>query len=303
MDGVRAGRPPGDRVVVCGEVLFDRFPDGGEVLGGAPFNVAWNLEALGADPLLVSRVGNDALGDRILASMTDWGMRTVCLQVDKLHATGTVEVGFDDGEPVFDIAADCAYDYIDEEMIPEIAGRPLLYHGSLVCRGSRSRRALESLIHRCQPSIFLDVNLRSPWWEESRVHHLLETAPEVKMNADELTALARGESRLEARAHNLLSRFAIERLHVTRGEAGALAFTAQGECLEVRPDNPIPVVDMVGAGDAFASVLILGRLNSWPLATSLQRAQEFAAAIVSLQGATISDRSFYQGFREAWRVQ
>ncbi len=33
------------QVCVFGEVLFDHFPDGRRVLGGAPFNVAWNLAA------------------------------------------------------------------------------------------------------------------------------------------------------------------------------------------------------------------------------------------------------------------
>ena len=33
------------RPVVFGEVLFDCFPDGSRVLGGAPFNVAWHCQA------------------------------------------------------------------------------------------------------------------------------------------------------------------------------------------------------------------------------------------------------------------
>ena len=32
--------------VVFGEVLFDCFPDGSAVLGGAPFNVAWHLHGM-----------------------------------------------------------------------------------------------------------------------------------------------------------------------------------------------------------------------------------------------------------------
>ena len=75
------------RVVVFGEVLFDRFPDGSEVLGGAPFNVAWNLQAFDARPLLVSRVGNDRLGRRILAAMKDWGMDLGGMQVDEHRPT------------------------------------------------------------------------------------------------------------------------------------------------------------------------------------------------------------------------
>ena len=48
------------RLCVFGEVLFDHFPDGRRVLGGAPFNVAWHLQAFGEAPRFISRVGADA---------------------------------------------------------------------------------------------------------------------------------------------------------------------------------------------------------------------------------------------------
>ena len=53
------------RPVIFGEVLFDHFPDGARVLGGAPFNVAWHLQAFGSAPLFVSRVGNDPAGREV----------------------------------------------------------------------------------------------------------------------------------------------------------------------------------------------------------------------------------------------
>jgi len=43
-------QPLTDSPVLFGEILFDRFPDGREVLGGAPFNVAWHLRGFGLDP-------------------------------------------------------------------------------------------------------------------------------------------------------------------------------------------------------------------------------------------------------------
>lgn len=52
-------------VQVFGEVLFDQFPDGRQVLGGAPFNVAWHLAAFGAAPRFISAVGADAAGAQI----------------------------------------------------------------------------------------------------------------------------------------------------------------------------------------------------------------------------------------------
>ena len=60
------------RLCIFGEVLFDHFADGKRVLGGAPFNVAWHLQAFGEAPHFISRVGDDAEGDEIQAAMRDW---------------------------------------------------------------------------------------------------------------------------------------------------------------------------------------------------------------------------------------
>ena len=68
------------QLCVFGEVLFDHFPDGRRVLGGAPFNVAWHLQAFGKRPHLISRVGDDAEGQEIRTAMRDWGMSEAGLQ-------------------------------------------------------------------------------------------------------------------------------------------------------------------------------------------------------------------------------
>jgi fructokinase len=52
-------------VLLFGEILIDRFPEQ-EVLGGAPFNVTRHLQAFGCTPVLISRVGRDDAGARIL---------------------------------------------------------------------------------------------------------------------------------------------------------------------------------------------------------------------------------------------
>ena len=60
--------------IVCfGEVLWDLFPEGKKV-GGAPFNVASSLKSLGAEVRFISRVGNDALGEELLAAVHAQGI-------------------------------------------------------------------------------------------------------------------------------------------------------------------------------------------------------------------------------------
>ena len=86
------------RPLIFGEVLFDHFPDGTAVLGGAPFNVAWHLHAFGLRPLMISRIGNDELGGRVQEAMQKWGMDCSGMQIRHCtHPTGTVQVTFQDG--------------------------------------------------------------------------------------------------------------------------------------------------------------------------------------------------------------
>jgi len=295
MSTTRPGTP-----VIFGEVLFDCFLDGKMVLGGAPFNVAWNLQAMGLSPHLVSRVGDDALGGRILRAMEAWGMDLSGVQGDDSIPTGEVRVSVKDGEPSFEITADRAYDFITgkELSTPDPVG--ILYHGSLALRSTSPVEALGHLRKVSGCPVLMDVNLRAPWWNLDQVMGLMREATWVKMNEDELAALIPYEPDIEKRADRLLEHCGLECLVVTRGAAGAWARGRQGWTLEPEPVVAQRVIDTVGAGDAFSSVLILGLMRDWPWPLILERAQSFAAAVVGLQGATTRDRSFYEPIFENW---
>ena len=145
--GFSAPNGPPDTVVLFGEILVDVFPDR-RVLGGAPFNVARHLQAFGLHPVLISRTGNDALRDELMAGMSDLGMDTGGVQSDPVHPTGQVLVHMDEGGHSFEILPEQAYDFIDARSADEIAlaSRPgLFYFGTLAQRHPVSCRALESL--------------------------------------------------------------------------------------------------------------------------------------------------------------
>ena len=89
-------------------------------------------------------------------------------------------------------------------------------------------------------------------------------------------------------------------LLVTRGAAGAWTRGREGWTLESEPVAAAELVDTVGAGDAFSSVVIFGLMRRWPWPLILERAQSFAATVVGLQGATTPDRSFYEPIFESW---
>jgi fructokinase len=295
--GAACGRP-----LVFGEVLFDRFPDGSEVLGGAPFNVAWHLQGFGVAPLLVSRIGADPAGERVLEAMRGWGMDTTAIQVDRCRATGLVAIELDDGQPRYRIDPDQAYGHIAAAPLDDRVRPALLYHGSLALWRAESRRAVDELVRRFALPVFVDVNLRPPWWQAPAVASWLDRATWAKLSLDELDRLAAGEAPAAERAAALCRQRRLQRVAVTLGGAGAISVGGEGECEAVRPAAATEVVDTVGAGDAFSAVLMLGLLAAWDVGTTLRRAQEFASAMVGVRGATVADPGFYQRFLAAWRA-
>ncbi|MCI5222857.1 MAG: carbohydrate kinase, partial [Candidatus Electrothrix sp. AR4] len=144
---------------IFGEVLFDTFPDGTAVLGGAPFNVAWHLNAFQASPRIITAVGDDAQGRMILERMDSWRMHREHLAVVPGCPTGKVTVRLTNDEPSYTIEEDQAYDNIPLEILPERTDG-YLYFGSLALRTARNCAVLSELKKRHQGKLFVDINIR-----------------------------------------------------------------------------------------------------------------------------------------------
>lgn len=280
--------------VIFGEVLFDAFPDGVKHLGGAPFNVAWHLQAFGDEPLFVSAVGLDDNGREIVAAMEAWGMSAEGVQISPHLATGRVNVRFKDGEPDYEIASDSAYDYIYSEGVPDLSAAALLYHGTLALRQEVNCRTLERMLIQHDLPLFLDVNLRAPWWRRGSVQEWLQRARWVKLNRHELAELAPSGDDLQQQMVSLQQRSGMELLVVTLGERGAIARGRKGRQWLVEPAAAADVVDTVGAGDAFSARLIHGLLHNEDIEGMLGAAQAFAGRIVGLRGAIPVSFEFYE---------
>lgn len=291
-----------ERPVIFGEVLYDCFPDGQAVLGGAPFNVAWHLQGFGRAPLFISRVGDDPLGHQVKDAMHNHGMDASGLQLDSLHPTGKVTITMSGKNHSFEIIPDQAYDYIDQGALPPLPDSTLFYHGSLAARSPVSAQTLAFLNTRYAGKRLVDVNLRSPWWQQQQVLELVDGAWLAKLNDEELQLLVPDADDDASRIQQLINNAGLQLLLVTRGAAGAELLTAAGDSFRVAPDPVTDVVDTVGAGDAMTSVLILAILQGWPWQQALERSQAFASAIVGQRGATVEEPGFYQPFIDAWEL-
>lgn len=284
--------------LVIGEVLFDHFPDGKEVLGGAPFNVAWNLQGMGFSPQMITAVGNDAAAEKVRGAMADWGMTHDFIQTVSDKPTGKVEVTLKEGEPKFDILQDRAWDFIEPPPVANFEQFSWLYYGSLAYRSSRTAETMRKLIAECGLPRFVDINIRPPWFDAAWLNVLVRDADWVKMNQDELEQMT--ETRCESpddiqkAAAKFREKYGVRNFCITSGSKGAFLATEDGNGIRIAVTPPDPLVDTVGAGDAFASVLLAGLIDERPLKEAGEAASRFAAKVCQNNGATCRDMSFYQ---------
>lgn len=296
------------RIAVLGEALIDRFPHA-DVIGGAPFNVARNLALLGASPVMITRIGTDALGDSIAAEFVRFGMDTRGLQRDATHGTGMVAVRMSGTQHRFEIGAISAWDYLDAGEAVRVVreSAPVLsYFGTLAQRGAVSRDAIRAALCASDGVPFLDLNLRDGPDNLTLAEDALSRAKIVKINDDELVQLAAwfvqpGPMALRAALETLVARFDLQRATVTRGADGWACLDANHGWFEGAAP-PVAVCDTVGAGDAFAAVLLLGELAGWSVPVTLHRAAAHASAVCGIAGAVDAVSGIYARARAAWTV-
>lgn len=285
--------------LVFGEVLFDCFPGGRRVLGGAPFNVAWALRGFGLDPLLVSGVGNDGDGRHILSRMERWGMSTEGVHIHPTLPTGTVDVHITDGDARYDIPMPRAWDAIDDA---GHTARNVLYHGTLALRSETNRCTLRAMAARSDALRFFDVNLRPPHTPLDRVREWLPGAAWAKCNLEELRCLlgldALSYEHSADAARRLRKEYGIGHVLVTAGGDGARAVGDAGSVDMVPEPDGRELVDTVGAGDAFSAVFIHGLITGQSLDATIRAAGRFARSVCTMRGATTDETSFYAQTKE-----
>ncbi|MBI3880041.1 MAG: carbohydrate kinase [Verrucomicrobia bacterium] len=283
------------KVTCFGEILWDCLP-GGNFLGGAPFNVAFHLQRLGAEPVVVSALGQDELGRQALERLHALGIATDRLSRHHDLPTGTVSVKLDaQGNASYVFADPAAWDKINpgKGFIADAAGVVPIVFGSLALRHEFNRRVLKELLEVRGALRVFDVNLRPPHGDVRRVLALAEHADVLKVNDKELARLTGVESYEHVKHETFPFLKGLERLErltgvrsicVTRGAHGAI-WRLNGEYFEAAAPA-VKVVDTIGAGDAFTAALVVGVFEKkLSPAELLARACRLGSFVASQPGA------------------
>ena len=277
------------RVAGIGEVLWDRFPDG-DRLGGAPSNFAFHSAQLGAEGHIVSRVGRDPDGLRILKTLTDHGLAVDLIQQDAAHRTGLVRVKITLGQPSYVIEHPSAWDHLElTPPLKEVAKNlDAVCFGTLAQRNEVSRKTIQKFIQLCpQKTLRLfDINLRQDYFTREIIEFGLTHATVLKLNDDELERIGRileWSAPAEETVAQLFKLFPLTVIAVTHAAEGC---TLHSRSQSVRARAPkVTCVDAVGAGDAFSAALVCGLLHQQPLEKIAEHANRVGAYVAGKPGA------------------
>ncbi|MEV7757250.1 sugar kinase [Microbacterium sp. NPDC089180] len=292
---------PSPVLLAVGETMAMLAPsDGGGVVdaatflvdaGGAESNVAAHAAALGMTARWASRLGRDALGDRVLRQVSARGVDTTGVVRDARHPTGLYIK--DPGRGVRYYRAGSAASHLAPTDADSLAldDVDVLHVSGITAALSASARAfLDAAITRARAvgvAVSFDVNHRAALWPAAEAGAVLAAlaarADVVFVGRDEAETLWATPTDGDVRA--LLP--AVAELVVKDGDVGATVFESERRTFV--PALRVEVLDAVGAGDAFAGGYLAARARGLDASARLAAGHERAALTLRTYGDSIHD--------------
>ena len=291
---------PSPEVITMGRVGVDLYPEQigvtlaevrtfAKSLGGSPTNVAVAAARLGRRAAVMTKVGDDGFGVYVRRALAEFGVDTRWVGTDTTLPTPLVfcEIFPPDRFPVYFYREPKAPDMniAREELdLSAIAAAPVFWTTGTGLSDEPSRTAtLAALDTRKRRDFTIhDLDHRHHLWHKGNdarrwAREAAKRATVVLGNIEELE-MATGTRDPVAGAAALLdlgAKIAI----VKRGGEGVYARTASEEVTV--PPVEIPVLNGLGAGDAFGGALCHGLLAGWPLRRTLEAANAAGAIVAS----------------------
>jgi 5-dehydro-2-deoxygluconokinase len=271
---------------------FEDIPGFHAFVGGSPLNIAVGCSRLGLKASLLSGVGRDKVGDFLINFLKKENVVTDNVQVIDGARSSAVILGIEppDRFPLVYYRDNCADSQItidhvlkagiEKSRLFEVSGT------ALNIEPTRSSAFLAAEIARKNDvPVMLDLDFRADQWHDIRAFGVTTRAfmrnTNIVLGTEEeiLAAYISDESQLTIshqqisapeikgdinEAINGILSLGVEALIVKTGSRGAIIYLPDGTITEV-PGFPVEVVNVLGAGDAFAAGFIYGYLKDWDL--------------------------------------
>ena len=255
--------------------------------GGCAGNIAYNLAALGGEPVIVAAVGAD--GGDYLARLRSWGATTEHVREVAEAFTAQAFIITDRDNNQITAFHPGAMQWAHETAVPARADIRI----AIIAPDGRSAMLdhARQLADAGVPFIF-DPGQGLPMFDGEELRAFVDGATWVAVNDYEAQMLAERTGRsIEA-----MSRSHLRGVVVTLGAHGCEVWQ-QGEKTVVPGVAATEVVDPTGCGDAFRSAMLFGLERGWPLVDCARLGNRLGALKIASRGGQnhVLDRTFAAG--------
>jgi 5-dehydro-2-deoxygluconokinase len=271
-------------VPITGVRSFDAY------VGGCPTNISVGTRRLGLRSALLTAVGEDQIADFVLTFLEREGVETRFIARKPAHRTSAVVLTImpPDRFPLTYYRDNCA----DRELtIDDVRRAPVADSAMLLVTGTglshepgRSATFFAARTGRdAGTRVLVDLDYRPDQWPDrttfsEQMRSLLTRAHLVVGTEEEVRAAADTDD-LHAAVTVVLTT-GVDALVLKRGKEGSTVCRISAAPIDVAP-FPIEVLNVLGAGDAFASGLIYGLRQGWPLERAARMANAVGAIVVT----------------------
>jgi len=252
--------------------------------GGCAGNIAYNLAALGGEPIIVAAVGAD--GGDYLARLRSWGATTEHVREVAEAFTAQAFIITDTDNNQITAFHPGAMQWAHETAVPTRTDLRI----AIIAPDGRSAMLdhARQLAAAGVPFIF-DPGQGLPMFDGEELRAFVDGATWVAVNDYEAQMLAERTGRsIEA-----MSRSHLRGVVVTLGAHGCEVWQ-QGERTVVPGVPATEVVDPTGCGDAFRSAMLFGLERGWPLVDCARLGNRLGALKIASRGGQnhVLDRTF-----------
>jgi 5-dehydro-2-deoxygluconokinase len=262
-------------------------------VGGCPTNVSVGTRRLGLKSALLTAVGEDQVGDFVLHFLNSEGVETRFIPRKPGRRTSAVLLTIQppDKFPLTfyrDNCADIVLTTADVDAAPIDRSAFVFLSGTGLSR-EPSRTATVHAAERGRAAgaqVVVDLDYRADQWSSveaysENIRELLMVAT-LAVGTEEETTTAAAAAGLERAVATVMST-GVSALVLKRGARGSTVFRREGSPVDVAP-FPVDVLNVLGAGDAFASGLIYGLRQGWPLERAARMGNAVGAIVVTRHG-------------------
>lgn len=262
-------------------------------VGGCPTNVSVGTRRLGLRSALLTAVGDDQVGDFVTAFLDREQVETRFIPRKPGRRTSAVILTIQppDRFPLTfyrDNCADRALTIDDVARAPVGDSRVVFVTGTGLSH-SPARDATFAAAATARAAgvpVVVDIDYRADQWDDvnafsTQVRSLLRSATMAVGTEEELAAASGSPD--GARGTATLLESGIQALILKRGARGSTVFRPHAPPADAAP-FPVDVLNVLGAGDAFASGFLYGYLQGWPLERAARMGNACGAIIVTRHG-------------------